>query len=45
MLAKELGIKPYSPTGISSKDLKAKLLSLPNIEDSLYILASGNPET
>ncbi len=44
MLAKELGIKPYSPTAISSKELKAKLLALPNLEDSLYILASGNPE-
>lgn len=45
MLAKELGIKPYSPTAINSKELKAKLLALPNLEDSLYILASGNPET
>lgn len=44
MLAKELGIKPYSPTAINSKELKAKLLALPNLEDSLYILASGNPE-
>jgi len=44
MLAKELGIKPYAPTSISSSDLKKKLLMIPNIEDALYVLANGNPE-
>lgn len=44
MLAKEIGIKPYSSTAISSKDLKAKLLALPNLEDALYVLANGDPK-
>lgn len=44
MLAKELGIKPYSPVAISSKDLKAKLLAIPNLEDALFVLADGDPD-
>jgi ribosomal protein L37AE/L43A len=43
-LAKELGIRPFSPTSISSADLKKKLLEIPNLEDSLYILANGGLE-
>lgn len=35
-LAKILGIKPFSPTAISSKDLKKKLLAHPNLEDGIY---------
>ena len=42
MLAKELGIRPYSPTSISSVDLKKKLLLVPDLEDNLYVLASGD---
>ena len=44
LLAKELGIRPFSPTSISSADLKKKLLAFPNLEESLYILANGSPE-
>jgi transposase-like protein len=43
MLAKELGIRPYSPTAITSSDLKKKLLLIPNLEDNLYLLANGDP--
>lgn len=43
LLAKELGIRPFSPTSISSADLKKKLLAFPNLEESLYILANGSP--
>ena len=41
MLAKELGIKPFSPIAVSSQDLKKQLLAHPNIEDALYVLANG----
>lgn len=43
LLAKTLGIRPFSPTSISSKDLKNKLLAHPNLEDALYVLANGDP--
>lgn len=43
MLAKELGIRPFSPTSISSSELKKKLLAYPDLEEKLYILASGDP--
>jgi hypothetical protein len=42
MLAKELGIRPYSPTSISSSNLKKKLLAIPDLEDNLYLLANGD---
>ena len=43
LLAKTLGIRPFSPTSISSKDLKKNLLAHPNLEDALYVLANGDP--
>lgn len=44
MLAKALKIKPFSPTAISSTELKKKLLAHPDIEDALYVLANGDSE-
>lgn len=44
LLAKELGIRPFSPTSISSSELKKKLLTYPNLEDALYVLATGEPK-
>jgi len=43
-LAKELGIRPFSPTSINSAELKKKLLAVPDLEEKLYILASGSLE-
>lgn len=43
ILAKELGIRPFSPTSVSSADLKKMLLAHPNLEEYLYILAGGKP--
>ena len=40
-LAKELKIKPFSPTAVSSADLKKQLLAHPEIEDVLYVLSTG----
>lgn len=44
ILAKELGIKPFSPTAISSKDLIKKLLEHPHVEDALFALANNTDE-
>lgn len=44
MLAKALKIKPFSPTAISSTELKKKLLAHPDIEDALYVLANVDSE-
>ena len=44
ILAKELKIRPFSPTAVSSEDLIEKLLKHPDLEDALYILATGNTE-
>lgn len=43
-LAKTLGIKPFSPTSVSSSDLKKKLLAHPGLEDAMYVLANGHTE-
>ena len=43
-LAKGLGIKPFSPIAVSSKDLIKKLLAHPDLEEHLYILANGTTE-
>ena len=44
MLAKEMKIKPFSPTAISLPDLKKKLLADKTLEEHLYILATGKAE-
>ena len=44
-LAKALRIKPFSPIAVSSADLKKKLLSHPDLEDALYVLANGDINT
>lgn len=36
ILAKNLKIKPYSPIAVSSKELKKKLLSHPNLENAVF---------
>jgi len=41
-LAKALKIKPFSPSAVSSADLKKKLLAHPGLEDALYVLANGH---
>lgn len=41
LLAKEMKIKPFSPTAISLTDLKKKLLADKTLEEHLYILATG----
>lgn len=43
-LAKAMGIKPFSPTAISSKDLMDKLLKRKDLEEYLYVLATGKTE-
>lgn len=44
ILAKELGIRPFSPTAVCSSDLKKMLLTSPKLEEYLYILANGKTE-
>ena len=36
LLAKSLGIKPFSPVAVSSKELKKKLLAHPDLMDGIY---------
>lgn len=44
ILAKTLGIKPYSPTAVSLPDLKKQILQDKRLEDCLYALATGKSE-
>lgn len=41
-LAKNLKVKHYSYSAISAASLRKKLLAHPDLEDALYILASGH---
>lgn len=43
-LAKAMGIRPYSPTSVSSDDLIKMLIANPKLEEHLYILANGKTE-
>ena len=36
LLAKSIGIKPFSPVAVSSKELKKKLLAHPDLMDGIY---------
>lgn len=44
LLAREMKIKPFSPTSISLPDLKKKLLADKTLEEHLYVLATGKSE-
>ena len=41
ILAKTIGIKPYSPTAVSVDDLKKQLIKHKDLEECLYVLATG----
>lgn len=41
MLAKKLGIKPFSPTAVPSNEFKKKLLAHSGLEDALWVLLNG----
>ena len=44
ILAKTIGIKPYSPTAVSVDDLKKQLIKHKDLEECLYVLATGKGE-
>lgn len=44
ILAKTIGIKPYSLTAVSVDDLKKQLIKHKDLEECLYVLATGKGE-